>query len=99
MMHGVSRIPMTAGQILVLSVLTLGVIGSALAVVHAKYQSRLLFVDLQKVRQERDRLDMDWGRLQLELGTWGGHSRIENLARNRLKMRLPKADEIVVVRR
>lgn len=88
----------TRGKLILLASLVFAILGSALAVAHTKYQSRLLFVDLQEIRKERDQLDMNWGRLQLELGTWGSHSRVEDLARNHLEMRLPKADEIVVVR-
>lgn len=88
---------MSRGQIFLLAFLMLGVVGSSIAVVNAKYQSRQLFVELQKVHQSRDLLDMEWGRLQLELGAWGTHGRVEKLARDKLHMRLPMASEVIVV--
>ncbi|MFM1890942.1 MAG: Cell division protein FtsL, partial [Pseudomonadota bacterium] len=56
---------MTRGQLGLLVVLTLAVLSSAIAVVHSKYQSRQLFVDLQELREMRDQVDIEWGQLQL----------------------------------
>ena len=53
---------------------------------------------LQKLDRERDRIDMDWGKLQLEFGTVGAPMRVENLAHDDLRMRLPKAEEVVVIK-
>lgn len=73
------------------------VIGSAISVVHAKYASRQLFVSLQNLARERDTIDIDWGKLQLEFGTWGAPRRVETMAHDELKMRLPRAGEVVVL--
>ena len=81
-----------------LILLVLMVIGSAISVVYAKYSSRQLFVNLQSQDRERDRIDMDWGKLQLEYGTWGAPRRVETLAHDDLKMRLPRAEEVVVIK-
>jgi cell division protein FtsL len=89
---------MTRGQIITAAVLALTVAGSAIGVVYTKYLSRKLFVELQGLRSERDLIDAEWSRLQLELGAWASHVRIEQEAREKLGMRLPRADEIVVVR-
>jgi cell division protein FtsL len=88
----------TRGQLGLLVLLALTVLGSAIAVVHAKYQSRELFVVLQELRDQRDQVDIEWGQLQLELGAWGTHGRVEKLARNRLSMRQPRPAEVVVIR-
>lgn len=90
---------MTRAHGLTLAALLLAVVASALAVVDAKYRSRELFVALQELVRERDAVDTEWGRLQLELGSWGTHVRVERLARDRLQMRLPRAEEVVVLRR
>jgi cell division protein FtsL len=90
---------LTRGQALGLALLVSAVLLSALAVVHAKYDSRLRFVELQGLRELRDQADIEWGRLQLELGTWGTHGRVEQEARDRLAMREPKPEEVVVIRR
>ncbi len=74
------------------------VIGSALAVIYAKHQSRLLFGDLQVLQAERDRLNIEWGRLQLEQSAWATHSRVEKLARERLNMMVPNPETVVIVK-
>jgi len=74
------------------------VMGSAFAVVYSKHESRKLFVELQHERQQIDELDIDWGRLQLEQSAWSAHGRIESIARKRLGMKLPDADEVVYIR-
>lgn len=62
----------------------------ALGVVTSQHKARKLFQQLE-VEQERSRqLDVEYGQLQLELSTWATHPRIEKIARERLKMRLPE---------
>lgn len=78
-------------------VLGLAVVLSALAVVYAKFQSRILFAELQGLSKSQDRMDVEWGQLQLEQSTWAAHGRIERLAHQRLQMVLPEASQIVVV--
>jgi cell division protein FtsL len=86
------------GQAFGLALLALAVIASGIGVVQVKYESRTLFVELQQARAERDRLAMEWGRLQLELATSGSLGRVMRLAESRLGMRPPTPDRIVVVR-
>lgn len=71
---------------------------SALAVVYSKHESRRLFVELQHLQDERDRMDIDWGRLQLEESTWAAHGRVEETARTRLGMLSPAPDHWVILR-
>lgn len=71
---------------------------SAVAVVQTKHASRGLFVELQQLERERDRLNTEWGRLRLEQGTWATHGRVERLARESLDLREPPPAEIVVMR-
>lgn len=75
------------------------VMGSALGVVYAKHQTRKLFVEFQGMQKARDDLQIDWGRLQLEQATWATHGRIETVARDRLEMRIPTPDDVVIVKR
>lgn len=89
---------MTRPQAAWLSVLIAAVIVSGISVVYAKYLSRALFVELQQVREMRDQADMEWGRLQLELATSGALGRVMSIASERLQMRVPDAEHIVVVR-
>ena len=90
---------MNRGRVLMLLLLVFSVIGSAVGVVNAKYTSRQLFVASQELDRGRDELDIVWGKLQLEHGTWGSPGRVERLAREKLGMRLPKPVEVVVIGR
>lgn len=89
---------MTRGRLLVFALLLISLVASGISVAYAKYASRKLFVQLQAERNERDSLDTEWGRLQLELATWAAHGRIESEARDRLSMHLPQAENVVVLR-
>lgn len=89
---------MSRGQLLVLMLVSLGVMATATGVVYAKYASRKHFVELQQLRAERDRIDVEWGRLQLEQGASATHGRVERIARKKLKMRIPSAGEVMVIR-
>ena len=70
---------------------------SGIWVVTAKHQARQLFIELEALNRESDRLQVDWGRLQIEQSTWGTHSRIESLARQHLDLDLPRNEQVVIV--
>lgn len=80
-----------------LPLLVLAVIASALGVVYTKHQSRKLFVALQGLEDARDEMNIEWGQLQLEQSTWATHGRVEELAREQLKMTTPASDAVVIV--
>ncbi len=80
--------------VLVLAVL---VTGSAVWIVDTEHRSRQLFIKVEELNREQDRLQIDWGRLQIEQSTWATHPRIETLARERLKLTVPADDQLVVV--
>lgn len=80
-------------QALLASVLLL----SAVALVYMQHRHRALYVELQSLERDRDALDVEWGKLQLEQSTWATHERIESLARKRLGLRIPQISEIVLV--
>ena len=71
---------------------------SAIAVVYARHEHRQLFIGFKQLVRERDELNIDFGRLQLEQATWAEANRIDQVARNRLGMVFPEAGETVVVR-
>ena len=62
---------------------------SAIGVVYNKHVARSLFVESRKLQAEIDELNIDWGRLQLEQSTWATHSRVEQLAGQKLGMFVP----------
>jgi cell division protein FtsL len=57
------------------------------------------FIQLQKLERQRDLLNEEWGRLLLEQSTWGSPSRVEQQAKSRLDMVVPKAESTVVIKR
>lgn len=86
------------GRSLVLGGLSLMVVASGIGVVYVKYLSRKHFVELQALRAERDRIDIQWGRLQLEEAALTSHARMESQAHKLLSMRLPAPETVVVLR-
>ncbi len=82
----------------ILALLIVANIATAIMVVYARHQHRQLFVELSRLEKSRDALNIEFGRLQLEQATWAESNRIDQIARNRLGMKFPEADEIVVVR-
>ena len=81
----------------VTSVLLLAVIASAVAVVRTHHVRRSLFVELDEVDAQRDRLQVEWGRLQIEQSTWAASDRIERIAAEKLDLHLSRAGATVLV--
>ena len=77
--------------------LVIVVMASAVGAVFAKHENRKLFMELQALTEERDRLEVDWSRLQIEQSTWSTHARVEQLARDEMHMRNPGSEELKVV--
>jgi len=73
-------------------------LGSAAGAIWAKHRSRELFIELERLNAQRDNLEVEWGRLQLEQSAWSTHAFVENVARARLKMSSPAPQDIEVVR-
>lgn len=84
-------------EYLLAGLLALLVLGSAVGVVFARHEARRLFIELQQLTAERDRLNIDWGRLQIEHSTWASPGRVEQIARERLRMREPDPVAVVIV--
>ena len=88
---------MNAGQVAV-AVLLVANIASAIGVVYARHEHRQLFVALDRLTHQRDELNIDFGRLQLEQATWAESNRVDQIARTKLGMKFPEGAEIEVVR-
>jgi cell division protein FtsL len=84
---------------LMLAALVAAVLASAISVVYVKHQSRQLFAKSQELTREADRLNVEWNMLQLEQAAWSAHGRIERVARERLQMRMPRRDEVMILKR
>ena len=83
---------------LLVAVLLVACIATAIGVVYARHQHRLLFVELSRLEKARDELNIEFGRLQLEQATVAESNRIDQVARLRLGMKFPEVGDVVVVR-
>ena len=88
-------VPTKRGVLLVPLVLIIAIVVSALAVVRTKHENREMVTELEGLRSERERLDMEWAQLQLEEATLANNNRVERIARNQLGMTEPH-DYVIV---
>ena len=78
-------------------VLFAGLLMCALGVVTSQHQARKQFVALQDERDRGRELEIEFGQLQLEQSTWAMQSRIEQVASQKLGMRVPSVARVRVV--
>jgi cell division protein FtsL len=71
---------------------------SALAVIYSKYHSRLVFIEIQKQERALDQYEVEWGQLQLELTTLAEQNRVEQVAREQLKLIMPLREKIIYIK-
>ncbi len=83
---------------IILPLLWLAVLGSATAAVYARYQARVLFARLEKRNAQRDALDTELGRLELEQSTWSSNAFVEKMANEKLHMMIPQPNDVRIVR-
>ena len=83
---------------LALPVLWLAVLTTAVQVIYARHEARDMFVHLEKLNGERDSLEMEWGRLQLEQSYWSSNAFVERVANAKLQMNLPQTRDVRIVR-
>jgi cell division protein FtsL len=84
--------------VLAVPLLWLGTLASAAGVVYCKHRARDLFVQLEALNTERDRLEMEWGQLQLEQSAWSTHAFVERVANAQLKMSIPPPADVHIVK-
>ncbi|WP_340123108.1 cell division protein FtsL [Methylobacter svalbardensis] len=89
---------MVTGRYLGLGGLILVLLVSALTVIYSKYQSRLIFIDIQKQERALDQYEVEWGQLQLELTTLAEQNRVEQVAREQLKLVMPLREKIIYIK-
>lgn len=78
--------------------LLLVAVGCALGVVTSQHKARKLFIELQKEKDRAQQMEVEWGQLQLEQGTWAMPARVEKIASAKLQMQLPAPGQIRFVR-
>ena len=82
----------------ILTILIFAVLGTGIAVVYARQQHRQAYVQLTRLQKQRDELNIEFSRLQLEQATWAETNRIEQVASERLGMVFPQAAELMLVK-
>ncbi len=75
--------------------LSIAVVISALAVIRTKHENRGMVAELEGLRGEQQRLEMEWAQLQLEEATLAHNARVERIAREQLGMTEPR-DYLIV---
>lgn len=76
-----------------LMTLVLAVVVSGIAVSLTKYHTRKQFQELQKLRTQRDELEIQTTNLRLELSAWANPARTEGQVREKLGMKYPTGTE------
>ena len=97
-MKGLMDAARVVGYFIIL-VLLAGVVGCAFGVVWARQESRRLFSEYNELTKERDRLNYEFGRLELERATKAEINGIEKVARGDLGMISPSPANTVVIKR
>jgi cell division protein FtsL len=85
---------MTRLNLLLLTVL----VACALSLVTSRHQARKLFVDLEREQTRARGYEIEHGQLQLEQSTWAMPARVDKIARGELRMQLPGAMRVEVIR-
>jgi len=85
------------GAIFMLMLLA-AVLASALGVVWTRHESRVLFVNLTALQNQRDDLNIEYGKLELEQATYAEPRRIDDEARQKLDMLEPRPQDIRLLR-
>ena len=75
--------------------LLLAAVFCALSVVTSQHKARKLFQALETEQDRAKQLEVEFGQLQLELSTWATSPRIEKIAREKLKMRVPETAKVL----
>ena len=78
--------------------LLVAVLTSALGVVWTRHESRVLFVSLTALQNQRDELNIEFGKLELEQATKADPSRINAEAREKLGMVDPRPQDVRLLR-
>lgn len=88
---------MNLGKIGVVALLILINSGFAIAVVAITHEQRQLFTQLQELKKEQNKLDVEWDRLLLEQSTFVSTVSKKKIAQ--LGMIFPDADKVIYLKR
>ncbi|MBT8146808.1 MAG: cell division protein FtsL [Gammaproteobacteria bacterium] len=73
------------------------VLASGVSVVYLTHRDRVLFTELQALREQENEIEVQWGQLLIEQSTLGLGGRVEQKATELLGMQIPQIDDIVMV--
>lgn len=73
--------------------LVIVIVVCALSLINSQNHSRTLFVSLERSNQVERQLENEWSQMQVELGALSKGLRVEEVARNQLRMRIPGAPQ------
>jgi cell division protein FtsL len=79
------------------AVLWVAVLASAAGAIYSKHRSRELFVQLERLNNQRDTIEIEWGQLQLEQSAWSTHAFVERVASTKLRMASPPPTQIELI--
>ena len=83
--------------ILAVPLLWLAVLASSAGAVYCEHRARELFIQLEALNARHDKLQIEWGQLQLEQSAWSSHAFVERVASTRLHMATPPPHDIEVI--
>ena len=84
------------GNLLVAGLLLLVVL-SGLSVSYVSFQNRRLLGNIQQAQENRNRAQVEWGKLLLEHSTLTTPAYVEQMARENLDMEVPESGRIELV--
>lgn len=87
------------GQKITVFILLLLVMVSAIGVVYSVHLSRKTVAALSVLDKQQHAIDVEWGRLLIEQSAWGGYGRVEKIAAERLGMKMPEPNRIVMLKK
>ncbi len=70
----------------------------ALSVVYTTYRNRVLFAELENLRDSAEDMQSTWTQLLLEQSTLASFQRVTEVAEHRLQMNIPDPRSVVVLR-
>lgn len=85
-------------NVLIVCVLLVAVEACAMSVIYTTYQNRVLFSELDKMREDAEEMQVVWHQLLLEQSTLASFNRVAEIAHTNLKMNVPDPRAVVVLR-
>ena len=85
--------PATLGLCVMLAL----VLSAGLSIVLTTHENRFAFNELQELREQANKIDLEWGQLLIEQSTFGVEGKIEQKAVEQLQMHVPELSKIIMV--